>query len=301
MSGGAVTTAAPGTSPATAGPDSAMAGEAGQDTGRRERILRFEPGFYVLRNVARTACEGVEGLVSAVADDGGEAELLGTCVSAETRQMRLSHPGDMAVARIGTAGGRLRLVVSLPTADAGAGFQLHIDRLSQRVATGPVADGRPVLKGHVQRKGDVRAGADGWLGHPGSRDRLEGFSIDGAPGLRYGCRAMDGTEAGGQDGGFVGSRRKAQPLAAVWVALADGEADHRLRVEAAFAQSGTVVSEDGTPLEGEGPADHLVGLRVTFATAADPGGGDPGGLTVPDRKVQTFLNVGGRDLDGISD
>jgi hypothetical protein len=160
------------------------------------------------------------------------------------------------------------------------------DEARQPVAQGvvPVPRSVPVndpfagifeIQGHVQRRGDCKAPADGWLGGAGANERIEAIGISwqrSAPGLRlhYGCDLEDGTQHVAKlPGQLVGSRGQALGITALRFDLAGKRAqDFELVVSASF-QGGAVRTVAGRQILVAGPtgAERLTGLKLVLREA----------------------------------
>ncbi len=152
------------------------------------------------------------------------------------------------------------------------------DGIAQSPARGPSpAAPLPVgLEGHIEDIGDISVEAGRWLGDPKGRMRIEGFralwpdrprDVD----LQASCVVEGlGRISGIRAGGFVGTRRRAAPIAAVRFDLVEAMAgQYRLEVEAAFSRSGVLRGGNGDELAGSGGDDFLTALRLTVM---GPGG-----------------------------
>jgi capsular polysaccharide biosynthesis protein len=114
-------------------------------------------------------------------------------------------------------------------------------RLLEALAAGAAVPPDLRITAHVQGRGDVAAGPDGWVGSPGSGQWIEGFSIAPAAGLAaddIACQAVleaNWTTPWCSGGAFCGSRGRNLPLRGLAVRLA-GKAAERFacRVEARF-------------------------------------------------------------------
>ena len=123
--------------------------------------------------------------------------------------------------------------------------------------------------GHIQDRGDVWSGADGWLGYPGG-PRLEGFGLEAGADIDgeeicYQAILADGAVcpvARARD--FCGSRGEEQPLrgARIWL---EGRAAKRFELgcEAAFNDGRRIGPSWGRPIVQGAPESALTALRVT--------------------------------------
>jgi hypothetical protein len=125
---------------------------------------------------------------------------------------------------------------------------------------------------HIQNRGDTQAGADGWIGVPGSGQAIEGIVVHDAPdlpsgSLTYQVKLADGTLSDpASPGHFCGTRGKNAPLLGIIFTLNDALASSAgLTCEGCFVGGirGPSVSagklcrdETGAPLEA---------LRLTLA------------------------------------
>ncbi len=124
--------------------------------------------------------------------------------------------------------------------------------------------------GHVQDRGDVWAGADGWLGAPSVGAQLEGFGLDtGADldgdGVRYQAVLADGALSPvAHARGFCGTRGEKQPLQGLRVWL-EGRAAERyeLGCEAIFNDGRQIGPVWDGGLVQSAPGSVLTALRVT--------------------------------------
>ncbi|MCK2086877.1 hypothetical protein MXC99_01545 [Thauera aromatica] len=200
----------------------------------------------------------------------------------------LTKVGDCIVVRVKGEQAGLLLTEFASTVKSSP-IELRIDRIatagrdaqdSQTQIRQTAPPPRVVLKGHVQRLGDVIA-ENGWLGAPQSINRIEGFSVDLAdfsPGLvlAYSCRSGKGAEPDvGTNGHFVGTRRQAKPITSVAFALSgERAADFELVGQVVFAASPPLaIVSAAKELSGPTGAEPLVALNLEIrptTTQASP-------------------------------
>jgi hypothetical protein len=162
------------------------------------------------------------------------------------------------------------------------------------------------LLGHIEGVGDTIV-QDQWLGNPNSNARIEGFAIkvDGLPPtvkLVYGCKFVNAkiksqvTNAGE----FVGTRQKAQAIAAVLFALEGaGSEQYQLTGQVVFGTGGgtdarpeVVPLVAGGQLHGAGANSHLVAINLQIlakSVASDVPSQAPK-QTLTQTPTQTIIN-----------
>lgn len=291
--GGFAPTAANAPSPASPSPDA---------WAKQVKTLWLRPGFYVFRYVhdgkGGSPVARIQGRVR------GEAAAPSVLGPARDGVVTLARLGDMAVAHAEGEGGALELALSLPPGFPAKNFGLHIEKLGLKPSTGGAAERKEAeeaprheslvrLSGHVEGLGDTEAGADGWLGDPNGKARIEGFTIDWPDGegdvdVAYSC-TVKGMRAPlrALTGGFVGTQAQARPITGIWAQLIGERADDfALDVEAVFSARGTVAAGGGERLSGADPDDFLVALRVTVRQR------DRDARTPPQQSGPAALNQG---------
>jgi hypothetical protein len=141
-------------------------------------------------------------------------------------------------------------------------------------ATLPPPTGVPLrVMAHIQRRGDIWSGADGWVGVPGNRQAIEGLTIESgaglpaAAGLRY--QVASDPQAWGEvtrTGAYAGSRGRRLPLRGLRLVLDPASwRGHTLSLEARFADgtaAGPVSGETTIEVSGEAPLE-AIRLQVT--------------------------------------
>ncbi|MFO1151922.1 MAG: hypothetical protein U1E62_26385 [Alsobacter sp.] len=132
------------------------------------------------------------------------------------------------------------------------------------------ASSRFALEGHVQKIGDTRAGASGWLGSATGADRIECFAVswnESIKGVRlnYGCEMPGrGRQIARIPGQVVGTKGQSTAISRIFFELTGAQAtDFEFVVTAAFrgAPPRTVT---GQKVELAGPTgqEPLTGLKV---------------------------------------
>lgn len=249
------------------------------------RRLPVPPGLHILRYVS--AVDRKRPPLVFVAPKPDESEGLELVFSPGSLQEALSQVGECVVIR-----SQRPSAVLVTTASNGATrsdeVELRVERLdaatdgpSPRVQPEPSvpAPARSApdpyagifeLQGHVQRGGDCASGAEGWLGAPGSADRIEAFGVSWqrpAPGLRlhYGCSLEDQSQHVAKlPGQLVGSRGLALGITEVRFELGGKRAmEFELVVTAAF-QGGALRTVAGRQIALSGPtgAERMTGLKI---------------------------------------
>jgi hypothetical protein len=140
----------------------------------------------------------------------------------------------------------------------------------QAPAEAAISSGRFILEGHLNKQGDARAGASGWLGSVGGDDRLEAFSlswIESIKGVRlsYGCEMPGrGRHMARVPGQMVGTKGQATPITRVFFELNGSQADGYEFVATAVFKGMPARTVTGRTVEIAGPTGHeaLTGLRV---------------------------------------
>ena len=262
---------------------------AGESAGPRRQSKRLElrRGYYLMRYGA-TAPGGESPVVTLGPDPGDDRplELMGPRTGGA---VTLGGDGDLAVIRVPGPEAALSVEIALPGGGTERPVDLRLERLDRAEPARRSFRSLARLSGHLSGAGETEAGADGWLGDPAGRARLEGFALHwpGGPegvGLAYGCTVPAlGLSPAARTGGFAGTRRRAAAIGSVWARLeGEGAEDFRLHLEAVFARRGRVTGQGGTVLRGDGREDRLVALRVALeARGADLSSDGTGGLTDP--------------------
>ncbi len=158
-----------------------------------------------------------------------------------------------------------------------------------------ITSGRFIVEGHVQKLGDTRAGASGWLGSATGEDRVESFSVfwvQSIKGVRlsYGCEMPGrGRHTARVPGQMVGTKGQSTAITRVFFELNGSQAaEYEFVVTAAFkgVQPQTAT---GRSVELAGPTglEPLTGLRVDLrervaeAAEAAPETRAPAAVTAP--------------------
>lgn len=236
-------------------------------------VLILQPGMYVLRHPK----SGLPPLSVARAPASspahqGRLELLST---PRTHGSILRDGSDCIVMHV--SGAPVELLVSAFLTQAGATVPvLKVDRIGLD-ADVPAAAGRPIvvggqgisLVGHIERTGDVVAGAEERLGDPASTLRIEGFQVewpDRPPGvdLAYSI-AVEGVGALPMvsSGSFCGTRAQARRITEVtFVLTGPHAAQYELEGTACFTGGFTIPLKTGMPASGPSGLEHLTSLCV---------------------------------------
>jgi hypothetical protein len=145
----------------------------------------------------------------------------------------------------------------------------------------PMVDGERELRlevtAHIERVGDQVFGGSAWVGRPGSKRRIEGFSIKPLEeiqpsDIQYKALHPGGVETPWISGPmFCGSRGRSLPLTGIAVRIAPQLQDHFSVVyQAAFFGSGIIgPRSNGAPCLPNAPGDTLeaINVRVTQSRA----------------------------------
>jgi len=217
----------------------------------KTRLLSLEPGMYIARyaslHVSEQPC-----LISFQPTLIGKSSVdffPGESVVRNT----LARLGDTLIIRVKNGCGTLLITEYQLEGAKVHTVDLRIDRIDtseailRRSVDGPVADNERSrssaivlnLSGHFQQGSEVAQA--GVLGHPQSRQRLEGFCIDwpGRPegvDLAYSCHIAGALQPAVTTGHFLGSVGKGLSITAIAMALiGPRRADYQLHAWAAFA------------------------------------------------------------------
>jgi len=242
----------------------------GPEPQRQTKRIDLRPGFYVFRYLCKAEDgedEAVLPRARVVAPEDASVEMLGDRDGGAEAAI-LRRYGAVAVVRVKDRPASLALEIEVPPGFGKRPVDIRlesIDRYGGTAATTSLVR----LSGHMEWQGDREAGLGAWLGDPAGARRLEGFTVhwpDRPLGvdLSYGCVVAGmGPSPAAVTGGFVGARRRALPVQAVWASLIGERAgEFSLRVDAVFARRGKVSALEGGRLRGEDRDDHLVALRV---------------------------------------
>ncbi|WP_163650638.1 hypothetical protein [Modicisalibacter sp. 'Wilcox'] len=234
----------------------------------RTVLKALKPGLYVIRYIA------AQGATEATPLGVGQAPLypsgqLSITTPDGGTEGALQRPGDYLVLNV--TGGNVVVAISKyapkPLLDT-AGVHWRIEPLAQASQQAPAPRLETAeafsLTGHIERRGDVTVGNGEWLGNPEGRARLEGVQIDwptrpATVDISGWCQVGE-HRLNGQAGDYLGTRRRAAPIANIGFQLQGAETEnYRLTGEAAYSD-GTRLPLDGTRRPAAGA--HLVALRL---------------------------------------
>jgi hypothetical protein len=170
----------------------------------------------------------------------------------------LSGGGDAALIRVLSGPAQILITIYQPAGVADAAPKLRVLRLSEpeAAAVAPATPQRPVMVltephdiiAHIQQTGDVGRSFGEWVGTPGSKFAVEGFSMSAPAGLEAGDLTYQAVLGRGwlspwaESGQFCGSRGMALPILGLRVKLSDAAAKiYDLHYSASFV--------DGTRLD----------------------------------------------------
>lgn len=154
--------------------------------------------------------------------------------------------------------------------------------------------GRQEIVAHVQGRGDVTAEIGGWMGEPGSKRWIEGFSITpmehiGAGDIEYQAVLGRGWLSPWSEGGqFCGSRGMSLPILGLRARLRGEAAEHfDCIVEASFVDGTRVPpSDNGEPCQAESLAP-LEAFRIELADRRAAAGSPPAAEAAPKSRRAT--------------
>lgn len=231
-------------------------------------VMQLPMGMYVVRLSCEALQEG-QGVSFSMAPnlDTGTADFFS---SAGVKQNVLVSPEQSIIIRVD--GGSATILVASITQEGSPKPVVRVDRIAsllESAADKAVEAEQVALLGHVEWKGDIKAGADGWLGNKEALARIEGFSItwENRPkdvDIAYSCRVKGmGQTPVSLSGGFVGTRGRAAPIVGVSMSLVGLNAEgYELQAKAVFAGSGEQQVAMGAECQGPSGSEQLVGLRV---------------------------------------
>lgn len=253
------------------------------------RRYQVAAGLHLMRYVS--AADGRRPPAVLVTPKPDESDGVELVFSPLAPHAMLAAIGECVVIRAARAGAVLVTTMAAPAATSDD-VELRIDRLDRPDASvgtsGTAAPSRatpPALvdtyrgifqvSGHVQRRGDCTADAEGWLGAAGGPDRIEAFGIAwtrSVPGLRlqYGCEVEGGARHVAKlPGQLVGTRGQALGITRLDLALAGKRADDfELVVAASFAGAAPrTVAGRQVSLSGPRGLERLTGLSVSLREA----------------------------------
>lgn len=232
-------------------------------------VMQLPTGMYVVRLGCEALQEG-QGVSFSMAPnlDKGTADFFN---STGGQQNVLVDPEQSIIIRV--EGGSATILVASITQEGLLKPVVRVDRITSLLEkhTNKSAEVEQVsLLGHVEWKGDIKAGADGWLGNRQALARIEGFSItwENRPkdvDIAYSCRVKGmGQTPVSLSGGFVGTRGRAAPIVGVSMSLVGLNAEaYELQAKALFAD-GVDEQHITSGAECQGPTgnDQLVALQV---------------------------------------
>jgi hypothetical protein len=217
----------------------------------------------------------------------------------------LSAPGDFAVVRAEQSGD-LNVKILAKTPGDPLEASLRIEPLVAG-ADGPAAtetrlapaatQGAPIFLAHVSRRGDVETAMGAWIAGPDAPAPIEGLEVRGAlpNGLRLDIQPLLATNPPRWldwcgPGQFVGTRRRALPLAGLRLRLSGAE-NFEIAASALFLGS-PVLTRRGREVELVSSAglDPLVGLQIGLVSAAIAEA-ESNGLTPAARPPESKLKV----------
>ncbi|MCW2286612.1 hypothetical protein M2323_004425 [Rhodoblastus acidophilus] len=212
----------------------------------------------------------------------------------------LSAPGDFAIVRAEQSGNLIvKIVAQVPGDPLEA--SLRMEPLSSVEKTAPAAAAvaptqqgapaipaqpaifaQPTILAHVSRLGDVEVAMGAWIAGPDAPAPIEGLEVRGAlpGGVAIELQPLLATNPPrwmdwSGPGGFVGTRRRALPLAGLRLRLTGASAENFEIAASGLFLGSPVQNRRGRELEFVSPAgvDPLVGLQVELVSASVVGVG----------------------------
>ena len=263
------------------------------ETAAAAAIVRLEPGLSAVAigavAVASPAGLGLPRvLVSRFPEPGGEVEIFGESGSGEAW---LGGGGGVVVARASPSGGAILIAALAPAASRPVLPGITVHRLGGEPAAAlpaaatsapaaPPAIARRAIPAelllHVERIGDCRFPAEGWVGPQGRGLRVEGFAINPLAALSPGDIEYKGFHPGGGETPWVrgpqfcGSRQRRLALTGFAVRPAAPLGRGFTVVYSGAFRSGAIVGpcRDGEPCRAPRPDDPLEALSISIETPA---------------------------------
>lgn len=251
---------------------------------RRVSTCDVERGLYVLRYTSSPSepCPAAfvrvqRGSMVVVAAPGQDDAVLAGPGQAVVIVAHTSAMFEIEV--VAQRGGGADASLSLDLIASGVAERPHEAQWRDPVARVPDAaravDGPGIDVGaHVSRRGDVSAGADTWIAGPDMVLPIEGLSIrvegrDLAIDVRVQTeRRLGEWSTWHRDGGFAGTRQRAESLTAIGLVLrGDRAQDYSIRAEVMHLGSAPQVRE-GQQVEFVG-VDPIVGFRIGLKRVID--------------------------------
>ncbi|MEO0379409.1 MAG: hypothetical protein AAF252_04015 [Pseudomonadota bacterium] len=250
---------------------------------KTRRLLKMEPGFYVLRYM----CDVDDGPIAAIERDpagqSGHFDVIGQTRGA---QVVLSAQSPMALIYVQGDEATIPLTLFKHAGQSEAKVHFNVERLNNVIPSHAAAAGASLvhLSGHVENIGDTEHAPGAWLGRQGGFERIEGFAVHWpdrpiSVDLTYGCTVAGlGETPAALSGGFVGTRRRAGAITALWMDIQGSDAQaYNVSYRAYFSKSGLLEGAPGKTTSGVDDQDILVGLSVTVTQVQgkmpDPGPG----------------------------
>jgi hypothetical protein len=217
----------------------------------------------------------------------------------------LSAPGDFAIVRAEQSGS---LIVKIVAQNPGDPLEasLRMEPLAggektsaAEASIAPAIQAPPTILAHVSRRGDIEVAMGAWIAGPDAPAPIEGLEVRGAlpDGVSVELQPLLATNpprwldwAG--PGSFVGTRRRALPLAGLRMRLSGASAGNFEIVASGLFLGSPVVNRRGREVEIVGAAglDPLVGLqlRLVAASFGDPAANE---RTLADPPSESKLKV----------
>ncbi len=255
-------------------------------------LMTLETGTFCLVNGSPRPADGVIFGVRVSATDPFDPNV---AIAALRPDGWLAGDGDSALIRVGRGPAQILITIYQPAGATDGAPKLRVLRLSDAAppaeavpasapeAVAPLAAGaarRPVMVlteahdiiAHVQRAGDVGHAFGDWIGTPGSKAAIEGFSITAPDDLAPGDLSYQAVLGRGwmspwsESGQFCGSRGMALPILGFRIKLTEAAAKrYDLRLSATFVD-GTRLEDVGSDESCETPAlAALEAMRIELA------------------------------------
>ena len=217
----------------------------------------------------------------------------------------LSGPGDFAIVRAEQSGNLLvKIVAQNPGDPLEASLRIEPVSGGQKVAAAgaviaPATQGPPTVLAHVSRRGDVETAMGTWIAGPHAPAPIEGLEVRGAlpDGLAIELQPLLATNPPrwldwSGPGNFVGTRRRALPLAGLRMRLSGAAAGNFEIAASGLFLGSPVLNRRGREVEFVSAAgvDPLVGLQIELVAASigEPATND---VTLAERPPESKLKV----------
>ena len=251
----------------------------------KSSIVTLQPGMYILRH----SKDSIAPLsISRAPSQSGHAGKIESLSTPKTQGTILYDGSDCIVMHISEASVNLLVTAYLALADDPAPL-LRIDQIGLDVETPQMqvskslTEGAPIkindkglsIIGHIERTGEVVAGANQCLGDPTSNLRLEGFQVmwpDRPEGLDLAYSVTlegIGPTPIVNSGNFCGTRHEARRITELMFALIGPQAKQfELKGTAYFSGGFQMSLLSGMALSGPSGLEHLIAINLSINPAS---------------------------------